>query len=464
MAAHMLARVLLGVPDDLLWRSEQMSVRTAAAVVSLGEAPSQPVTFRRASGFGASATVHALLVMLSVWLAPQFTSVALHGNSSRRSTAVVYVPPDAVTPPPTSAGAPADIVPEDNLGLSLGDAGSTVAMPGFRFDFSKVIARAGALFPFVTGNPALERIAAAAMVPRETRRMVNPFGRARGDSGGLPALSLSSAEVQKLVDRSWARRARWNAFTALVPIAVEHSANDGALPELMRAYVEQNGLQPYVESSIRDPRLWTQLGVVADHADFVDFISRYLAKHPASKTSTELLFLLDTLVQGSYDTLTTLLDVIPEEDLHWTRSSSRAAYEAILTIQQHYRAELEHRSLTTRASLRLYFDAARLSILTNLIETTPGGYRANDARFLIGGIYWRQGRVPEAMAAWSDLQVVQADRYANASAAIRDTLRANSGAAVDAVRIGRILDAERGRWVSFSHDRLKLFGYRFDVF
>ena len=68
------------------------------------------------------------------------------------------------------------------------------------------------------------------------------------------------------------------------------------------------------------------------------------------------------------------------------------------------------------------------------------------------------------MAAWSDLQVVQADRYANASAAIRDTLRANSGAAVDAVRIGRILDAERGRWVSFSHDRLKLFGYRFDVF
>src|SRR4029077_8172215 len=57
MAAHMLARVLLGVPDDLLWRTEQMSVRTAAAVVSLGEAPSQPVTFRRASGFGASATV-----------------------------------------------------------------------------------------------------------------------------------------------------------------------------------------------------------------------------------------------------------------------------------------------------------------------------------------------------------------------------------------------------------------------
>ena len=139
-----------------------------------------------------------------------------------------------------------------------------------------------------------------------------------------------------------------------MPIAVEHSANDGALPELMRAYISRTGWQPYVESSIRDPRLWTQLGVVADHADFVDFISRYLAKHPASKTSTELLFLLDTLVQGSYDTLTTLLDVIPEEDLHWTRSSSRAAYEAILTIQQHYRAELEHRSLTTRGpSLRL---------------------------------------------------------------------------------------------------------------
>jgi len=45
-----------------------------------------------------------------------------------------------------------------------------------------------------------------------------------------------------------------------------------------------------------------------------------------------------------------------------------------------------------------------------------------------------------------------------------EILRARSGAQVDSARINRVLDAERGRWISFSHDRLKQFGYRFSTF
>jgi hypothetical protein len=467
MSAHILARLILGVPDDLLWRSEQLSVATAAVSVVLGEAHAHPVTFRRASGFGVSVTVHILLVMLVVWFAPGVTSVALYRSSSAASPAIMFVPPDAVVPAPALDGRAAkalDLVPDDNLGIKLGDSGSTLAIPGFTFNFSKVIARAGSLFPFVTGTRELERIAATALLPRSAKGLTNPFDSAGAAGGRLPKLTLSVAEMQALVDRAWARRDRWSAFVTLVPIIADHHADEGALPELMRAYVEQNGLQPYVENDIHDPRLWTQLGVVADHAVFIDFISGYVARHTSTRTATELLFLLDTLIQGSYDTLTALLDVIPEVDLHWTYEANPAAYDAIVTIQQHYRGELEHRNLSTRAALRLYFDEARISILTNLIETTPGRYRENDARFLIGAIYWRQGREGAAVGAWSSLRSVPSDRYAEASAAIVDVLRGRSGATVDQTRINRVLDAERGRWVSFSHDRLKQFGYRFSTF
>jgi hypothetical protein len=62
------------------------------------------------------------------------------------------------------------------------------------------------------------------------------------------------------------------------------------------------------------------------------------------------------------------------------------------------------------------------------------------------------------------LHSVPSDRYADASAAIVDVLRARSGPNVDHARINRVLDGERGRWISFSHDRLKQFGYRFSTF
>src|SRR6185436_10351863 len=99
---------------------------------------------------------------------------------------ILFVPPDAVVPAPADDGRPTkalDIVPEDNLGIKLGESASTLAIPGFTFNFSKVIARAGSLFPFVTGARELERIAATALLPRAPTQLINPFGH-RGAEGG----------------------------------------------------------------------------------------------------------------------------------------------------------------------------------------------------------------------------------------------------------------------------------------
>ena len=106
----------------------------------------------------------------------------------------------------------------------------------------------------------------------------------------------------------------------------------------------------------------------------------------------------------------------------------------------------------------------RISILSDIVDTTPGGYRVNDARFLIGAIYWRQGRFDEAAAEWRQMHAVAGDRYATSAASILDALNTDTTVAASATRIARILDGERGRWISFSHDRLKQFGYRFTIF
>src|SRR5262249_2997429 len=162
-------------------------------------------------------------------------------------------------------------------------------------------------------------------------------------------------------------RDRWRAFQTVVPFVSGYDPNDGAMPVLLRRYVEQDGLQPYVDASVRDLRLWTQLTLAADHADFIDLISRYAAAHPSTKATTELLFLLAELVQASFDTLQTLLDVVPDADLEWTRRANPKALDAIVIIQQHFREELTRRSLTSRNAVRQYYDEARLGILSNIV-------------------------------------------------------------------------------------------------
>ena len=115
----------------------------------------------------------------------------------------------------------------------------------------------------------------------------------------------------------------------------------------------------------------------------------------------------------------------------------------------------------------------RLAILTAIVRTTPNGYRASDARFLIGAIYWQQGKTEDALRWWREMTVDPTDSYVIAySDILRGIHRGDAQPAVDNSQrdqglrqdVKRILDAEHRRWLMFSIDRLHHFGYRFDTF
>ena len=363
--------------------------------------------------------------------------------------------------PPSDSATETD-APPDSLGIRVDEESSRVALPGFTFDFSKVATRATVLFPFLAGSPSLDRVTAPAR--RQTRsRLPNPLAQRPSDER-KPPLVLGDAALQSVIDKSWSRRDRWRVFHIVAELANAHSPTQGRLPALLGAYVAQNGLQPYIDAGTRDPRLWVELGLAADHADFIDFVSRFASRNPSTKATIELLFLLDKLAQGSLDALTTLVDTDPSEQLRWTHRANGEAYNAIVTIRDYYRLMLERRGLISGQALRKHYDGVRLAILESILLTSPGGYRASDAQYLIGAIYWKQGRAASARRVWKDIRVDPGDRYAIASTEIAAAMRAAEERGLDERRINRILEYEHGRWVSFSFDRLWEFGYRFDTF
>ena len=186
--------------------------------------------------------------------------------------------------------------------IRRGEGSSTVSIPGFTFDIRKIGERATLLFPFLTPGLSLEHFAIA---PRREvsdgyRNPFAPASPATPQAGPRrPALVMTSAAMQSLVDQSWSRRDRWSPFQRIMALADRYSADTGKLPALLHEYQAQNGLQPYVDSSMRDPRLWTELGLAADHVRFIGFISRYVTEHRSTRAATELLFLLDKLVQAA---------------------------------------------------------------------------------------------------------------------------------------------------------------------
>jgi len=348
----------------------------------------------------------------------------------------------------------------DDLGIQV--ESSTVQLPGSTFDAAKVIARAGSLFPFLTRRPFLDRAAGRS----RGARLVWPDPTAEPAAETIaPTLSLTDAAIQRLIDESWSRRDRWKAFGRIASIANRYDADAGSLPPLLRQYEIQNGLQPYVDQQRRDPRLWVELGLAADHADFLDFMASYATSHPRTAGRTDALFLLDKIVQGNVDALVTLLDTVPDEDLQWTRQQNARAFDAIVAIQRYYVVLLQQRGLGTRRALTAYYDDLRLRMLADILDTTPNGYRANDARFLIGGILWRQGRASDALAAWTRLDgAAAADEYAPEYTQLARLVRTSPAARVDVLQINQILRAARGRWLSFSATRLRHFGYHFDTY
>jgi hypothetical protein len=417
---------------------------------------------RHVNAFTASFSVHLLAIATLLWLSAAAVRESARAVAAGKSTAVAsptlelpHSREAAHTPPIKITAAPATLdVPNET--------GSTdVRMPNFAFDFAKVKQRAAALFPFLTHELALEPIRQL-VATRERSGLVSPFARVVEDTSGKPPLVMSEAAIHALVDKSWSRRERWIPFQAIGALTKQHHPSRGQLPRLLRQYSEQNLLQPYVESHVRDPRLWVMLGIAADHGDFIDFITAYAAEHPSTPATTELLFMLDEMAQGSRDALLTLLTIDPEKDLYWSRQRNEDAHGLIVVLQKHYRARLEQKGIASSEGTAMYFDSVRLAILVAVLQSTPAGYRESDARFLIGSIYWRNGLHQEALNMWRAMAPAPGDRYlVSASATLTAIATPDS---VNREAIDNILKAERGRWLDFWWSRLNRFGYALGSF
>jgi hypothetical protein len=61
---------------------------------------------------------------------------------------------------------------------------------------------------------------------------------------------LSDTALQTVVDSAWSRRYRWRVFRPVRELTAKYSADAGRLPPLLRRYVDQNMLQPYLDTAI----------------------------------------------------------------------------------------------------------------------------------------------------------------------------------------------------------------------
>lgn len=406
------------------------------------------------SAFSGSVALHAALALFLLWPPRGEVSIRTTDPSPPPSISVFPVPQEDWRFPglkPVDPAATARIQPldQDSAVVSIGD---------FTFDASKLIERAAVLFPFVSPGLSLEHFA---LHPGNERVVYQ-----RSASAAAPALrplELSEPAMQRLIDRAWSRRERWVAFESLTALAAQYDADAGGLSALFQRYTDQNALQPYQDMQIRDPRLWAQLGIVADHVKFIGFIRQYVAEHPGTRTSTSLLFLLDRLAEASEDGLEVLLESVPDEDLHWTRRYDRDAYRLAVQLRAHYRGEVARLELRSKTAIAGHYARVRLEILNGILRTTPNGYRANDARFLIGAIHWRERQPDEALRAWRGAVPVAGDTYVTATTQLGMALR-EQDPALRARQIERVLKNELGRWLDQSHDRLKRFGYRLDTY
>ena len=393
--------------------------------------------------------LHAALV---VWLAWPGVSTPLAERESRMQ--VVLLPPneDATFPglkprDPHDAEWKPDPVPQDET--------FPIA------DLARIADHYQVLFPFVTPGLAID---AFFPMSGSTPHMVfeNPYApRAGRESARGERLDLTREALQALVDRSWSRANRWKAFDPIRELTGAYDSGDERLAQLVGLYCEQNALQPYADGAIRDLRLWAQLGLAADHVTFIGFIRRFAAAHPGTKVTTQLLFLLDTIVQANEDALAVLVETDRPDDLQWTEQANARAYLLARQIQREYARALKRLGLTTRGAVETYYAKVRLDILSGILRTTPDGYRANDARYLMGAILWQQRLRGEALDTWRGMTAGSDSSYSVAIGQIRSAIQAPEP---DRGNIDHILSNQTGRWLAFSDARLRRFGYRFDTF
>jgi hypothetical protein len=405
---------------------------------------------RRISAQTLSLALHlvmiALLIGARTMAPPRDAQIAV--DSSTPDTAEI-----------AAADEPLPSEPEPEIPIGGGFEISRLRVGELNVDIAKIRARSTTLFPFLTLDlKFLERVSQDVQKARE--RLADPYSAAGRGAASQDVLLMSDEAFQRAVDGAWSRRERWKTFTEVARLVSTHSASQGRAPELIRGYLDQNILQPYCDDTIKDPRFWAMLENAADHVDFIDFVRSYTRRYPSSRTTTELLFLLDELAQGSRDVMIMMIETRPEADLQYTASLTRDGYELARTLKQHYGSWLFERQLD-KPAVRALYDALRLRLLSTIVETTPGGYRASDARYLAGEVLFNQGNLSEAQRVWRSMRPDPHDAYVRASSEVLQAL------AVDIPNpreLRRVLQAEYGRWRVYSIDRLRHFGHSCDTF
>jgi hypothetical protein len=424
----------------------------------LDHATALGIPCHRFEGLGASLTLHLTVCAMLAG------SPLEPAGRTAPTLAVTYVTEDALAQADTAAdtaAVPAEIeeTPAEGPASDGAIPGLALALPEFDFDITKV-GRAGDLFPFLS-DPLVFLDEVREKFSETPDRLLNPFGPERQPSA-TPPLVATDAQLQHIVDRAWSRRDRWSNFEEIAGLLTKHDPHDGSAFLLLRRYLDQNLLQPYYDTTTRDPRFWVMLGLAADHERLIEFIGSFVRRHPSSRTTTELLFMLDEFAQASRDTLLMLLSSDPDSHLDATRDASIPAFELAMGVHRRYDNLARDRGLRDTKSIRNYFDDVRLRILRTIIETTPDGYGAADARFLAGRILWEQNRVADAFEWWTDLSPDDRNAYAAATDYVRKEVAFRDGQT--ASEISRVLGQEYRRWLTFSEMRLREFGYEFDTF
>lgn len=423
----------------------------------------------RLSALVTSAGLHLALALSLLRPAGALVAPAV---APHRTVPVIVAPPEDETYPGLNPLPQAENAPHFKPGRTSLKFGDTT------FDVSRIAERYQALFPFLTPGLSLDLFA---LTPQdEFTRFLNSLSQRGGREDRAKhatPLALGPGALQALIDRTWSRRDRWEAMQPLLELADRHDPDAGDVPRMFRAYGEQNMGQYYEDRnrSIRDPRLWTELALAADHVSLIAFVRRYASAHPSTRATIELLFILDKTIEGSRNILATLQSTDVREQLNDTRITAPDAYDVILRIQRYYGKVLADRKLRTPDEISAVYDAVRLRVLDGIVSTAPQAYRVGDARFLIGWIHWRAGHVSDALASWCRMSPDPTDVYTDVASRILAELRSPPGAIgspcatgsmgmTSSRAIGALLKQEESRSWNFQYDRLDHFGYAVDAF
>jgi hypothetical protein len=409
---------------------------------------------RRLVGFAFAFALHLGAMAFLVWLSMPARD---RGRQAGRSVA-----------PQPIAQAPKPISPEEAVRQDLDrhlPKPPDVRVWGFTFDLRKVRSRWSGLFPFVTAPPRFD-VDAASQRASSSRGFVfvDPDRAMPAEPPAKPALILSPSAIQRLVDGAWSRRERWSRFATFVNLANAYHPDGGRLPAVIRAYVTQNMLQPYEEMSLPDPSRWAMLVLAADDQDYLDFASAYVRDHPGTRGATEMLFLVDALMEGNGSALGILMRTRPRRDLQWTYQENPDAFWLFDSLRDYYGSELDKRGLKSAGAVARYYEDRRLDLLATVLRQTPAGYRAGDARFVMGKIHWSRGDRRVAIREWRQMQVVANDAFAATSARIAQALERLPAGVEEpdpptVAGIEAVLAAERQAWATFEYDRLRQFGH-----